>query len=197
MQLYSPNFPGADGYIGGMDLIRYAELDKPSVARHGRHYEYAFRSDEMVATEVDLAGLVSQAAVRCAGVGNVQHFIGLGKSRLARRVAVVGVGQAKSADADPAWLAHVNDSEASTSIKSLTATINTLLAQLRERGPDSIELARVARTAPNAEHLVTILRSLYAWRDRVAGWDDLQSFARRNLAERGFDAAALMRGLDR
>lgn len=197
MQLYSPNPLRADSYVGGMDLIRYAELDKPSVARHSRHYEYAFRTDEMVATVVDSASLVRQAAVRFAGIGGVQHFINIAKSTVARRVAAAGAAAAASSDADPAWLTNVNDAESSTSIKCLTGTINTLLAQLRSKGPGSIDLGRVTRTAPSAEHLVTILRSLYAWRDRVAGWDDLQAFARGNLAERGFDATALMKGLDR
>jgi len=94
----------------------------------------------------------------------------------------------------PLWITNVNNNETANDQRTIAQTIESLVMEAK-KDISSVNFFFVYRAAPNPRHLVTILRTTFAIRQRIAGWTELRDFARNYLPTQGIKVEEVMKGL--
>lgn len=97
--------------------------------------------------------------------------------------------------AEPAWAALVNNAASATDMLTISETIESIAAEVQS-DPCRIDLNRINRKSPNPQHLVAVLRTTYAFKDKIPGWSELRDFSKAYVEKKGFLPARVMKGLD-
>lgn len=89
----------------------------------------------------------------------------------------------------------VSSENSQADVDSLTITAETALEAIAEFGPEVIPTCDLAGLQIQGEHLATLLRATYVWRNEIAGWSDALDVARRSLADQGVDPDDALYGM--
>lgn len=101
-----------------------------------------------------------------------------------------------SADShDVAWRKHVCDTDASPDVDSLTETAEAVMTLVAEHGPARLNLQGFTAAAVQGEHLATLLRASFSWRDQVPGWHGALRVAEIALKRASLDPEDALFGL--
>lgn len=169
------------------DWDRLAELEQDVVS----HGQIAYRAEVSVGAAQGQHGevmtIVRQVtkAIRGRAVLDLPRGIGSEVS-----VKVLG-------ELSPVWLANLSRLDISRSPEVLKQTMDSLLANLVEKGPDFVneKLAQIDVEAAHASHLMAVLRGLFAWRGQMSNWNKLRDRAAAELTQRSFKLDVIMKGL--
>lgn len=94
----------------------------------------------------------------------------------------------------PLWLANVNSNETAGDMKTIAQTIESLVTDVRA-DINGVNFFFIYRKAPNPAHLVTILRTTFAIRQKITGWKELCEFTKGYLPTLGINPEKTMKGL--
>ena len=97
--------------------------------------------------------------------------------------------------AEPAWAMLVNNASSAVDMLTISKTIESIAVEA-QADPGCIDLSRINRKSPSPQHLVALLRTTYAFKDKITGWSELRDFAKAYVDEKGFVSARVMKGLD-
>ena len=96
---------------------------------------------------------------------------------------------------DVAWRKHVCNAAASPDVDALTETAEAVTTLVAEHGPARLDLRGLKAASVQGEHLATLLRSSFPWRDQVPGWGEAMDVAKTALRRAGIDPAEALFGL--
>lgn len=94
-----------------------------------------------------------------------------------------------------AWRKYVCDVAASADVDALTETAEAVLDSIQAHGPALFNLKGLHAVAVNGEHLATVLRTSFTWRDQVPGWHEALRVAEVALTQAGVDPEDALFGL--
>lgn len=80
-------------------------------------------------------------------------------------------------------------------VDSLTVTAEAALDAVSEFGPDIIPAGDLSGLQIHGEHLATLLRATYVWREQIPGWRDALDTARQSLTAQGVDPDDALYGI--
>lgn len=91
--------------------------------------------------------------------------------------------------------ALVSSENSLSDVDNLTVTAETALEAIAEYGPEVIPTSDLSGLQIQGEHLATLLRATYSWRNEIAGWSEALEVARRSLADQGVDPDDALYGM--
>lgn len=91
--------------------------------------------------------------------------------------------------------ALVSSENSLADIDSLTVTAEAALEAVAEFGPDIIPTKDLVGLQVHGEHLATLLRATYAWRDEISGWNEALDVARQALLDQDVDPDDALYGM--
>ena len=94
------------------------------------------------------------------------------------------------------WKRHVFSPTAPADSDAIGETVEHVVTALEALGAESVDLRDVTANRVHPEHLVATLRSTYMWRDEILGWQAAVGQASIALQKAGFNAAAVLIGLE-
>lgn len=93
------------------------------------------------------------------------------------------------------WQKHVLNSKSDTDIEQLSETVEFVLTALAEEGVDSLFFGGMSPEKVQPEHLATLLRSTYSWKNDIEGWDDALLVAVESMTINDIDPKDALYGL--
>lgn len=93
------------------------------------------------------------------------------------------------------WQKHVLNINAKTDIDQLSETVEFALMAISNEGTESIFLGGLSPEKVEPEHLATLLRTTYCWKNDIEGWDDALSVAIAALSLSDIDPKDALYGL--
>lgn len=93
------------------------------------------------------------------------------------------------------WQKHVLNINANTDIDQLSETVEFALMAISNEGTESIFLGGLSPEKVEPEHLATLLRTTYCWKNDIEGWEDALSVAIAALSLRDIDPKDALYGL--
>ena len=169
-------------WVGGIDPVRLGDMD------FGRFHSASPQLPLTGTARNELLWEQVEAIVRAPRKSTYSEI---------RKAAMEAIKRESAPRPQEQWLKLVNDEHADTGLKSISQTIKLLFDRVEKDRPESIDLSQIDVLGGNPQHIIAVLRTLYAWRDKVRGWDELQRSARSALAARGVAADVAMQGLDK
>ena len=129
------------------------------------------------------------------GVGNYVKGVRLIGTRYLGLDDLVQEVKSLTQAAEPAWAMLVNNASSAVDMLTISKTIESIAVEA-QADPGCIDLSRINRKSPSPQHLVALLRTTYAFKDKITGWSELRDFAKAYVDEKGFVSARVMKGLD-
>jgi hypothetical protein len=91
--------------------------------------------------------------------------------------------------------ALVSSENSLADIDSLTVTAEAALEAVAEFGPEIIPTKDLSGLQIHGEHLATLLRATYVWRNEISGWNEALDVARQALVDQGIDPDDALYGM--
>lgn len=89
----------------------------------------------------------------------------------------------------------ISSENKSVEVDDLTVTAESVLEAISEFGPKILNLSLLDSNQVQGEHLATVLRTSFDWRDNVPGWNEALQVARQALLREGVDPEDALYGL--
>ncbi|WP_339435750.1 hypothetical protein [Pseudomonas sp. EL_65y_Pfl1_R32] len=80
-------------------------------------------------------------------------------------------------------------------VDALTITSEAVLDAIGEFGPAIVRFEELTASRVQGEHLATMLRTSYVWRNEIPGWTEALEIAREALSNEGIDPADALYGM--
>lgn len=96
------------------------------------------------------------------------------------------------------WKQNVLNANISTDVDVISETVESLFFDIESGGIESIDLSNILDSPKqniSLEHLVTVLRTTYTWKDKIHGWNECLAIARKLTIERQIDISDLLSGM--
>ncbi|WP_156320518.1 hypothetical protein [Pseudomonas lini] len=89
----------------------------------------------------------------------------------------------------------ISSQNSNVEVDDLTITAEAVLDAISEFGPKILNLSLLDSNRVQGEHLATVLRTSFDWRDNVPGWNEALLVARQALVREGVDPEDALYGL--
>ena len=93
------------------------------------------------------------------------------------------------------WQDHLLNPDSSVDVDAITDTVEGVLDQIADQGPESINLKEILSQPFQLEHLAAVLRVSSAWRNAIPDWDYALLVVECAIISAGLDPQDLLFGM--
>lgn len=90
---------------------------------------------------------------------------------------------------------HLLNPQAPADVDSLTSTVKAVLDLVAKEGVSALNLSGLMAHGVHCEHLASVLRATFAWKEEVPGWHEALGVARAACALAGEQAEDVLFGM--